>query len=344
MRKLPLLLALGQVTVLSGAARAQSPPRAATPSSVQRLRDQGNAEANAGRLPQALTAWRAAWALSPNNRSLACDIGVGELLSDDTNNVEAARWMSRCARLAEDGGSPRALKRSRSEVVDLAVARSRVAEISIEVEEGAELLLDGESLGTAPLAEPLFVEPGRQYRLEARKGSASASVTVAAVKGEKHNVSMTLKAEPPPFLAPEPKEESKQARPALPAPVAPVVQSPRAFVWWPTITGSALTITAFGIGGALWGVGAIARDEKEAAQIRITADTRGKGCGKITNHPECATFVGADERRVAFSNAATGVFIAGGILAAATLGYTAYEMDRVRFSITMGGAAGGYVW
>ncbi|MCK6587018.1 MAG: hypothetical protein L6Q76_05475 [Polyangiaceae bacterium] len=218
-----------------------------------------------------------------------------------------------------------------------------MAEISIEVEKGAALLLDGENLGTAPLPEPLFVEPGRQYRLEARKGSASASVTVAAVKGEKHNVSMALKAESPPFLAPEPKD-SKQARPAPPAPVAPVVQSPRAFVWWPTITGSVLTITAFGIGGALWGVGAIARDEKETAQIRIMADTRGKGCGKETHHPECATFVGADEKRVAFSNAAIGVFIAGGILAAATIGYTAYEKDRVSISITMGGAAGGYVW
>jgi hypothetical protein len=343
MRKLPLLLAVGQFTAAIGSigiARAQSPPGAAAPSPAQRLREQGSAEANAGRLPEALAAWRAAWALSPNHRGLACDIGRGELLAG--HNVEAMRWMSRCVRLTQDSG-PRGVQRGRSDVVDLAVARSRVAEITLDVEAGAALRLNGESVGTAPLPEPLFVEPGRQYRLEARKGAKVAAATVDAVAGQEHRVSLALKVEPPPFLGPEPQAQ-KEARRSPPPPEPPGARSPRAFVWWPAVTGAALTVTAFGIGAALGAVGSIARDDKDVIRARIMEDTRGLGCGKFTNHPECEAYGEVDRRRAAFSNAATGFFIAGGIFAAATVGYAAYEKDRVSVSITTGGAVGRYVW
>jgi hypothetical protein len=110
------------------------------------------------------------------------------------------------------------------------------------------------------------------------------------------------------------------------------------------VAGSAVTVTTLGIGTAMWFVGSKARDEKESIRDRITRDTAGKGCGKLTNHPECEAFGEADRRRAAFSNAATGLFIAGGIFAAATLGYVAYEKDRVSLSITTGGAVGRYVW
>jgi hypothetical protein len=340
MRKLPLLLAVGQLAIGAvGAAHAQSPPRGA-PSPAQRLREQGSAEANAGRLPEALAAWRAAGALSPDDRSLACDIGRGELVSG--HDVEAARWMSRCVRLTPDGGTPRGVERRRAEVVDLAVARARVAEISLAVEDGAALLLDGESLGAAPLGEPLFVAPGR-HRLEARKGTKTASAIIDAVAGQEHRVSLVLEVEPPPFVAPETKEPKEAPRAPLP-PVIPLGRSPQAFVWWPAVTGAGLTVTSVGVGAACWFVSSMAHAEAESIQARILADTSGKGCGTLSNHPECEAFGEADTRRATFTNAATGLFIAGGIVAAATLGYAAYEKDRVSVSITTTGAVGRYVW
>jgi hypothetical protein len=214
-----------------------------------------------------------------------------------------------------------------------------VAEITLEVEEGAALRLDGESLGAAPLTEPLFVEPGRQYRLEARKGAKVASATVNAVAGKDHRVSLVLNIEPPPF--PEPAPEARKEARRSPAPtVAPV----GSFVWWPVVAGSALTVAGIGTGAACWLVGSAARDEMEGIQARITKDTRGKVCGKLTNHPECEAFGEADQRRSVFSNAATGLFIIGGIAAAATLGFAAYEKNRMSLSITAGGAVGRYVW
>jgi hypothetical protein len=110
------------------------------------------------------------------------------------------------------------------------------------------------------------------------------------------------------------------------------------------VTGSALTVTTIGIGAALWAAGSIAQDNKETLRARIMADTRGEGCGKFTNHAECEAFGEGDRRRVAFLNGATGFFIAGGILAAATVGYAAYEKDRVSISVTTGGVIGRYVW
>jgi hypothetical protein len=206
--------------------------------------------ADAGQIPEALAAWRAAWALRPDDRNLACDIGRGELLMG--HDVEAARWMSRCVRLTRDGGTPEGVERRRSEVVDLAVARSRVAEISLDVEDGAALLLDGQSLGAAPLREPLFVEPG-QHRLEALKGIRGASATVEAAAGQEHRVSLALKLEPPPFLTPEPQGPKEAQRSPLP-PAAPAARAPGAFVWWPAVTGAAVTLTAVGVGvGCLFG-------------------------------------------------------------------------------------------
>jgi hypothetical protein len=189
----------------------------------------------------------------------------------------------------------------------------------------------------------LFVEPGRQYRLEARKGAKVAAATVDAVAGQEHRVSLALKVEPRPSLGPEP-EAQKEAPRSPPPPEPPGAGSPRAFVWWPVVTGSALTVTAFGIGAALGAAGSTAQDDKETLRARIMEDTRGEGCGKFTNHPECEAYAEADWRRVAFSNAATGFFIAGSILAAATVGYAAYEKDRVSVSITTSGAVGRYAW
>jgi len=345
MRPLSLLLAVGQLTASIGIARAQSPPGDAL-SPAQRLREQGNKAANAGRLPEALEAWRAAWALSPNHRSLACDIGRGELLSG--HDVEATRWMSRCVRLTKDGGTPQGVQRSRSEVVDLAVARSRVAELTLEVDEGAALLLDGQSLGTAPLREPLFVTPGL-HRIEARKGSAVASATVDAVKGKEHHVKLALKVELPPFSEPQkraPKEEASGRTGRSPQPpTAPLGRAPQAFVWWPAVTGLAVAVSALGGGAACSVVASVAREEAAAMRARILADVgAAKGCGKLSNHPECELFGETERRRAAFTDAATGLFIAGGIVAAATLGYIAYEKDRVSVSITAGGAVGRFLW
>lgn len=348
MRPLSLLLvlAIGQLTAFIGIARAQSPPGDA-PSPAQRLREQGNKAANAGRLPEALEAWRAAWELSPNNRSLACDIGRGELLSGhDGHDVEAARWMSRCVRLTKDGGTPRGVQRSRSEVVDLAVARSRVAEITLEVDEGAALFLDGQSLGTAPLREPLFVTPG-PHRIEARKGSAVASATVDAVKGEEHRVALAPKVAPSPEpqkRAPKEEASGKTGRSPQPPP-APLGHAPRAFVWWPAVTGAAVAVSTLGGGAACSVVASMAREEVAAMRARILVDVgAAKGCGKLSNHPECELFGETERRRAAFTNAATGLFIAGGIVAAATIGYIAYENDRVSVSIAAGGVVGRFLW
>lgn len=345
MRKLPLLLALALCHLavpIEGVARAQSPPQAAATSPAQRLREQGSAAANAGQLPEALAAWRAAWALRPDDRNLACDIGRGELLSG--HNIEAARWMSRCVRLTRDSGTPEGVERRRSEVLDLAVARSYVAEISLEVEDGAALLLDGQSLGASPLREPLFVEPG-QHRLEALKGikGASAAIAIEAAAGQDLRVSLALKLEPPPFLAPEPQEPKEGRRSPLPS-AALAARAQGAFVWWPAVTGAAVTVATFGVGVGFSFSSSMAEYESESTRARIEDATLGRGCRELTDHPECGDYVEADRRKVAFSKAASGLFVAGGVVAAATLLYVAHERGRVSASVTTSGAAVRYLW
>ncbi len=71
--------------------------------------------------------------------------------------------------------------------------RSLVAEIAVNVNvPGAEILVDGESVGTAPLVEPVQVGPGR-HAFEARaEGYATAQRVVPVASGDRVTIDLTL--------------------------------------------------------------------------------------------------------------------------------------------------------
>lgn len=86
----------------------------------------------------------------------------------------------------------------------LSAAKEAVAEVQLTVNEaGAEVLVDGETVGKAPLAGALYLRPG-PHTIEARKGDHVARITHDAQAGQSANVPLTLAAPRPPQPKPQP--------------------------------------------------------------------------------------------------------------------------------------------
>ncbi len=85
-------------------------------------------------------------------------------------------------------------------------AKARAGSVQVTAPQGAQILVDGKLIGTAPLDTNAFVEPGRR-RFEARFGEARAQQEVLAVAGEAQQLALS-------FPAPEESPTSAAAPPS----------------------------------------------------------------------------------------------------------------------------------
>jgi hypothetical protein len=128
--------------------------------------------------------------------------------------LEAARHFS--AYLRE---SPNASPAERGEAEKgLAAARTKLGRIHVVVPTGAEVIVDGESVGQAPFTEPIDVMPGT-HSVEGKLGTRTASSQVSVQVGKAASVTLNLEGGPaaaPP--APVPPPTGAPSAPAAPPP------------------------------------------------------------------------------------------------------------------------------
>jgi hypothetical protein len=148
----------------------------------------GKALLKEGKKEAALAEYRAAWALKKtydiagNLGSLEIDLGMYR---------DAAEHLSFAVRhYATTGTTAQQLERAKQR---LAEARKHVAAVTVTVSvDGAEVLVDGVSVGRAPLENEVFVEPGARV-IEARlAGHTPAKAEAQAEKGGSMSVTLTL--------------------------------------------------------------------------------------------------------------------------------------------------------
>lgn len=151
----------------------------------------------------------------------------------------------------------------------LNAAKALVAEVTLDVEpSGAELFVDGDAVGSSPLAGALFLAPGA-HRVQAKKDGKSSSGEVNVGAGQTAKLSLRVGAANPP---PPPAATTApiQAAPSPPLPEsepAPPVPEPsssrKPFVRWVASTPGALV--GVGLAGAgLIGGGAFSFGSKSA--------------------------------------------------------------------------------
>jgi hypothetical protein len=145
----------------------------------------------------------------------------------------------------------------------LTAAKALVAEVAVEVDaNGAEVYVDGDLEGQAPLPGPVFLAPG-SHELNAKKDSKSAKTQVSAVAGQSSSVTLRLAAagRPAPSggAAPPPSGEGETPPPSEPA---PEFDRENFFPWLSHKPAGIVGVGLFGVG--LIGAGAFAVGSKSA--------------------------------------------------------------------------------
>ena len=143
-------------------ASAQPPSEAA----IKEARDHyeaGLALYSDGEFQRAAIEFDRAYELVPNYRAL---YNIGQVRIQLHNY---ARAMKALQAYLKEGGDKISADRKKSVADDLEMLSTRTALLTVETnEEGAEIIVDGEVAGTAPLPEPLLLDTG-DHRIGARK-------------------------------------------------------------------------------------------------------------------------------------------------------------------------------
>lgn len=203
-------LVAGATVSLAPGAKADEPPTAPA-QTADALLDQAEAAMDAGELEASLVALRAALRIKPT-RETACNIGfVARRLE---SWLEAAEHLATCLRDAEPPRTDQGRDQRAAEVMELVVASRHVAVLTFDVAPaGAEIFIDGRSVGRAPLREGVFVAPG-PHVIQAEKERREARITVTATEGAALPVHLTVAAQE----SAAPVVTSAGARPLAPRP------------------------------------------------------------------------------------------------------------------------------
>jgi len=161
------------------------------------------------RYEEARGAFLQAYALK-KHPALLLNLAQSEIRSG--HPAEAARHFSAYLREAPNASQ---LERGEAEK-GLREARAKLARVQISAPAGAELFIDGESVGQAPIADPVDVLPGT-HTVEARLGGKTASTSVSVMISRLAAATLSFESAPPP---PTPPPAAPAAEPPAAAPPA----------------------------------------------------------------------------------------------------------------------------
>jgi len=191
-----LLLAVAPAAVSSSTAFAQSAADDATTQAARARFQEGVAFYDKGQYESARAAFLQAYALR-KHPAVLLNLAQSSLRSGHT--VEAANFFTQ---YLHDSTSLTPAQRADAEK-GLAEAKSKLGRIEVTAPAGAEITIDSEKIGVAPLPDPVEVEPGA-HKVSARNPDGTTDVkpvTVAA--GQQAGARFTAQA-PPPEEEPKP--------------------------------------------------------------------------------------------------------------------------------------------
>lgn len=195
-------------------------------------------------------------------------------------------------------------------------AKQAIGVLKIEVNVAkAEVFLDGEPVGDAPLRRAIFVTPGEHTVEAKRDGYASAKELVALDKGAEKTVRLTL--------APTKRSdvERQAGRPDgddAPPLKGDATAKPRKEIVIAGVATSAAAITAGVVFAIVSSVKAADANDRLATLVGVGGP---KPCSALTLLPECRDIDRANKSADTFSNLSAWGFIAGGVIGAGTAIY-----------------------
>jgi hypothetical protein len=125
----------------------------------------------------------------------------------------------------------------------------KVGSVAVTAPRGAEILVDGKVVGTAPLDTKAFVRPGKR-RFEARLGEAKVQQEVQAVAGQEQHLALRFE-DPPASAGPAAIASTATIEAGLPtesSPPSPAGHDPGAPSIVPVIIGGSIVLVGAGLG------------------------------------------------------------------------------------------------
>jgi hypothetical protein len=275
---------------------------------------------NAGRLKEAREEYLAAFRL---RRSYDVAGNLGSVESSLGMPRDAAEHLSFAIHnYAASGTTPEQLERAKTKLVE---AERQVGTVKLSVNiDGAEVIVDGKSVGRAPLGDDVFVDVGERT-IEARlAGYESAKQTIKIAKAQALPVKLMLVIASPPVPTASAVPLASASASAGPPPVpssstAPIVPVAAGGPSKPVlITGGVVTGLAV-VAGVVFTVIANGKATDAAAKSGEVLKSGGaEACGSASG---CGELHGLLGDRATFSDAALRTFVGAGVLGAATVVY-----------------------
>jgi len=185
-RALVIAALVGAFLSQQHAASAQGDADVAPSDAAQAAYRRGNEHAKAGRWAEALSAYEEAYR-ARQAWDIAGNLGIAE--------VETGRFAAGARHLDEAlRGFPGSGKPEQRVLIDAAYqkALAKVGRLSVQASvPKAVISVDGEAMGVAPLAGPLFVSAGK-HRVDAKTDGASATKDVEVAAGAQIDVPLEL--------------------------------------------------------------------------------------------------------------------------------------------------------
>ncbi|HTN85478.1 MAG TPA: PEGA domain-containing protein [Sorangium sp.] len=287
-------------------AAAQTEESDALTEKARRLFEEGVKSAKAGKWADAHASFLAAWGLKPHYQ-IASNLGVACLQVGKPR--DAAEYLTLYLREAP---ATKVQERQRAEA-SLKEARAQVAAVTVQVSpEGAEVTIDGTSVGRAPLADPVFLDPG-QHEVGAKlDGHVPQAQPIAATAGGTETMVLELQRTPPLDA-----DRAGAGRDVLPAP-----EGSRDGGRTAVLIGGGIATGVGAAAGVLFTVLANNRaDESETLKGKLLDGGRSK-CSDTSLRTDCMRQSQALDESARYSNVAFWSFVGAGTVGLGTLLYT----------------------
>jgi tetratricopeptide (TPR) repeat protein len=260
-RAAALTLTLALALVVPTGAAARSPKEQAAG-----LLKEGSALYEQGDYAGALRKFEQAHGLYPSYKIV---FNIATTLEYLGREAEAAQHFARFLALAGPTASLDTIRAARS---SLAKLEPRLGRLKLSCsEEGATVLVDGHRRGSTPLAQAIYLAPGRRTLRVEKAGFTPASRELTLAAGQLEQLTLQLQPAPaaaaPPYPVQEPAAEVKEV--PSPTPQDDGAQRRRTRSLWAYTTlgvGAALVVTA----SILYGVGASQGGEAHEAYTEAT--------------------------------------------------------------------------
>ncbi|KYF69579.1 PEGA domain-containing protein [Sorangium cellulosum] len=284
------------------------------------LFEQGNALYDERRWAEARDKFLEAWKLK-QSYDVAANLGDVELMLGEARS--AAEHLAYALREFPAGGKP-ALRKTLTTRFD--EARQLVGALRIQVSKpGAEVLVDGRSIGYAPIKDEVFVEPGPHTVTARRDGYADATAKVEPKAGEA--LGLTLDLAPARAEAPAAAGAPVMAEPLAKVPDAPMAP-PAERSWVPVVALGAASVVGLGVGIGLTVASNNASSEADA-QLATILTARTHCLNPPTAAPErCAELRRNVSRIDTLGNGARVAFATAGALVIAAVTVALWPREK----------------